>query len=432
MDNKNIERMREGIRKMINNKVLLIVPIALTALIYVLSIYGFDFMLSLGVLYETKVMRYIYICSIILLWIVGMLTVMILMGTPLKSKKVEQGMLDIGLKDKSREVPALLSITRKRKMLVYEFYSPRLSVGEFEKKRTEIEAVLNKKIIGIKNGRDMQHIRVEAVNPNVDKNKVLLWNDNLLDERDFIIKVGESYTGVESFDLANPPHWLIAGGSGSGKSNLLKLILMQCIKKGAEIYLADFKGGVDYSQAWHKLCSIITEASVLLDQLDQILGNMEERRKLFVEVGTTNIAEYNEETGRKLKRIVFACDEIAEVLDKTGLDKEEKNVVSQIESKISTIARQGRAFGIHLIFATQRPDADILKGQIKNNIGLRICGKADKVLSQIILDNTDAADQIAPDDQGMFLTNMRTVFKAYLVDDNCLEVVDNAKTRDQG
>ena len=105
MDNKNIERMREGIRKMINNKVLLIVPIALTALIYVLSIYGFDFMLSLGVLYETKVMRYIYICSIILLWIVGMLTVMILMGTPLKSKKVEQGMLDIGLKDKSRDCP---------------------------------------------------------------------------------------------------------------------------------------------------------------------------------------------------------------------------------------------------------------------------------------------------------------------------------------
>lgn len=112
------------------------------------------------------------------------------------------------------------------------------------------------------------------------------------------------------------------------------------------------------------------------------------------------------------------------MLDKTGLDKDQKAIINQIEAKFSTIARLGRAFGIHLIFATQRPDAEILKGQIKNNIGYRICGRADKVLSQIILDNSEASDKISPNDQGMFLTNTGVLFKAYYVEDDCLEGVD--------
>ena len=106
------------------------------------------------------------------------------------------------------------------------------------------------------------------------------------------------------------------------------------------------------------------------------------------------------------------------MLDKTGLDKESKVQIAKIESLLSTIARQGRAFGIHLILATQRPDADILKGQIKNNIDFRICGRADKVLSQIILDNPDGAEKIPKDKQGVFLTNTGVLFKAYYFDDS--------------
>ena len=77
---------------------------------------------------------------------------------------------------------------------------------------------------------------------------------------------------------------------------------------------------------------------------------------------------------------IFACDELAEMLDKTGLTKDQKETVNKIEGLLSTIARQGRAFGIHLILATQRPDSTILNGQIKNNINCRICGRADNVL----------------------------------------------------
>ena len=119
-------------------------------------------------------------------------------------------------------------------------------------------------------------------------------------------------------------------------------------------------------------------------------------------------------------RHVYACDEVAEVLDKTGADSERKKLLSQIESRLSTIARQGRAFGIHLILATQRPDATIIPGQIRNNMDFRVCGRADSVLSQIILDNTSAAEQIPKDARGRFITGDGIVFQGYLFDEGQL------------
>jgi hypothetical protein len=72
---------------------------------------------------------------------------------------------------------------------------------------------------------------------------------------------------------------------------------------------------------------------------------------------------------------------------------------------------------IHLILATQRPDANILSGQIKNNVNCRICGRADTILSQIILDSTAAAEQIPKDARGRFLLHDGTLFQAYWFDD---------------
>ncbi|MCD8321834.1 MAG: hypothetical protein LUC89_02990 [Oscillospiraceae bacterium] len=94
--------------------------------------------------------------------------------------------------------------------------------------------------------------------------------------------------------------------------------------------------------------------------------------------------------------------------------------MSQVTSYLSTMARQGRAFGIHLVLATQRPDATIIPGQIRNNIDFRICGRADDVLSQIILDSTDAADQIPKAARGRFITGDGTVFQAYIFDEDDL------------
>ena len=100
-----------------------------------------------------------------------------------------------------------------------------------------------------------------------------------------------------------------------------------------------------------------------------------------------------------------------------GLDKPNKELVTAIIGQLSTLARLGRAFGIHLVLATQRPDANVLPGQIKNNIDIRICGRADLVLSQIILDNGDAA-ALPKDIPGRFLCNLDggTLFQGYAIE----------------
>ena len=305
-----------------------------------------------------------------------------------------------------------------------EILFSKISFVKYEDHISDIETALNIKVVDIRPGKDIQHVVIRSIQSGKENKDMLLWKDEYLSDKDFEFVLGESYFGSESINISGTPHILIGGASGSGKSKLLKSILMQAKKKEAIVILADMKGGVDYPTIWHKKCTIITDPNNLKEKLDDVLVILEERRKLLVEAGTPNISEYNAKTGLNLCRIIVACDEVAEVLDKTGLDKDQKAIINQIEANFSTIARLGRAFGIHLIFATQRPDADILKGQIKNNIGYRICGRADKVLSQIILDNSEASDKISPNDQGMFLMNTGVLFKAYYVEDDCLEGVD--------
>ena len=179
---------------------------------------------------------------------------------------------------------------------------------------------------------------------------------------------------------------------------------MQSLHKGAEVYIADFKGGVDFPKVWHTKCHMCFTENDLLYTLNQLVAVLESRKRQLAETGCPNLAWY----------------EMAEVLDRTGKSKEDKERLGQIENKLSTIARLGRAFGLHLILSTQRPDAAILPGQIKNNLDFRVCGKADNVLSQIILDNTSAADQIPKDTRGRFITGDGTVFQAYWFEDGSL------------
>ena len=100
---------------------------------------------------------------------------------------------------------------------------------------------------------------------------------------------------------------------------------------------------------------------------------------MFYGCEVENLNEYNSKFNKDLQRIVFACDELAQLFDKTGLSKEEKEKVDLIIRHVALISRLGRAFGIHLILSTQRPDANVLPGQIKNNLEHRICGRADSV-----------------------------------------------------
>ena len=228
--------------------------------------------------------------------------------------------------------------------------------------------------------------------------------------------MGRSLSGIKYINLSITPHVLIGGTTGSGKSVLLKSLLMQCAMKGATIYIADFKGGVDFGPAWEEKCTMCYDMETLKRILNKLTSELYRRKEKFKSMDCPNLDAYNQRTQERLPRFVFGCDEVAELLDKTGATKEQKSEIDAIVSELSTIARLGRAFGIHLILATQRPDANILPGQIKNNADIRICGRADQVLSQIILDNADAKDRIPKNICGRFLTQDGVMFQGFYSD----------------
>lgn len=424
MKSTNCIRIQEGFKNMWRKKYLVGVPI-----LYCLIIGGFSYagewlLGKMGSPFSSDLYLLIFYIVMAVILIIGLGGIICMLGTPINSKKIEGELVDIGFSDKDGNPPVLISRINEKKGIRLEFYSPKISFVKYEDHIADIETALNIKVVDISPGKDIQHVVIRGIKSGKENKETILWKNDYLSNKDFEFVLGESYFGAETINISATPHVLIGGASGSGKSKLLKLVLMQAIKKDAIVYLADFKGGVDYPAIWHKACTVITEPEKLDAKLEKVLMLLEERRRMLVEYGVPNIGECNKKHRTEICRIIVACDEIAEVLDKTGLDKDQKVIINQIEAKFSTIARLGRAFGIHLIFATQRPDADILKGQIKNNIGYRICGRADKVLSQIILDNSEASDKISPNDQGMFLTNTGVLFKAYYVEDNCLEGVD--------
>lgn len=355
--------------------------------------------------------------------ITGELFIIILFGTPCGCKAVTDNFRRIGLTNSAGETPVLVAKYKDKKQTeatVLEFDSVGVPPKEWEEKQQRIETALNVHIVKIQEGKDKRTIRLYTVPASgglSDKNE---WRDSYLIKDSSTLVLGRSLLGNVTVDLAKIPHILLGGSTGSGKTVLLKTLLMQAVRKGAVVAIADFKGGVDFPPVWHEKCWICFDEDMLIELLTKLVEELERHKVLFREQGSPNLDEYNKHTGAQLPRQIFACDEVAEVLDKIGLSKEQKDKVSLIESKLSMIARQGRAFGIHLILATQRPDANILSGQIRNNIDCRICGRADNVLSQIILDSTAAAEQIPKDTAGRFLLHDGTLFQAYLINENSL------------
>lgn len=329
----------------------------------------------------------------------------------------------IGLVNHVGVPPDLLRKRRDKdnhRVTIWEFRNQSIPLQEWEKKCLAIETALGITIVKLAYAKGKSRVLVYSVSADDDLPEVLKWKDSYLSPKSFVLVLGESYTGPVTVNLAHIPHILLGGSTGSGKSVLLKLLLMQALHKGAEVYIADFKGGVDFPKVWHEICRMCFTEEDLRDTLDQLAAVLEHRKSAFKALGCPNIDAYNETAEQPIQRLVFACDEVAEMLDKTGADNERKKLLAQIESRLSTIARQGRAFGIHLILATQRPDATIIPGQIRNNMDFRVCGRADSVLSQIILDNTSAAEQIPKDARGRFITGDGTVFQGYLFDENAV------------
>ena len=350
----------------------------------------------------------------------GTLIILILFGTPYGFNKTSSEFQRIGMTNSAGEVPMLLTRTHDKRhsnMEILEFDAVGIPLTEWEKERGYIEAALNVNIVKIIEGRNKRRILLHVVPADSGLPDFIEWNDGYLIDDDSTLILGKSQLGLESVDLSKIPHILLGGSTGSGKSILLKVLLVQSLKKNIIVSIADFKGGVDFPRVWHDKCKMCFDENTLLTLLTELTDELERRKTLFRDTGSANIGDYNKRSAVPLRRHIFACDEVAEVLDKTGLTKEQKERIGLIENRLSIIARQGRAFGIHLILATQRPDANILSGQIRNNIDCRVCGRADTILSQIILDNTTAAEQIPKHKAGRFILHDGTVFQGFWVDE---------------
>lgn len=362
----------------------------------------------------------LYVGSVVLLSI-GLWLILRNANYPLEARTKENDLWEVGVVNVYGEPPSVVKIEKKGQGFIYHLFSVYLSIDEYEKNKSKIENAWNVEIRDIAYGDDQRHIVIKAVESRISRAEKIYWEDNFLSDDDFIIKLGQGDFDEVGVDLAHLPHILLASGTGGGKTYLLNLILMQSKKKGADIGIVDFKGGMDY-QMWSGDCPIITNAEECLEYLKRLNCIMDERREMLIHAKVSNIKEYNQTQESAMTRVIVVFDEVADVLGVKKKDKAVKAIFDGIEENISRLTRMGRAFGIHVILCYQRPSADALSGDIKANLGVRICGRADKIMSQMVLDNDDAAEMIKPNDEGFFVTNMGGFFKAYYYDgENALE-----------
>lgn len=319
----------------------------------------------------------------------------------------------IGFTNAAGEAPFLMYTYQKNDVVILIFESKGFPRSEWQDRKSELETALNLRIARISEGKDCRTVQLYAVPPTAVLGKNILLDVRSVPVADNLVLLGMGLLGPVIIDLDKMAHTLIGGSTGSGKSVLLRCMVWQMIYRGAWSFIADYKGGVEYGPAWRRATHIIDNDDDMIAALDKALAELDRRKKEYLAHDVRSLTEYRQKVSHDLPRIVIACDEVAAMLDKTGATKERKAKIEQIESRLSIIACQGRAFGLHLFLATQRPDANILNGQIKNNMDVRICGKADATLSTIILGNGSADTEIPKDSQGRFIMPDDTLFQGF-------------------
>jgi S-DNA-T family DNA segregation ATPase FtsK/SpoIIIE len=208
-------------------------------------------------------------------------------------------------------------------------------------------------------------------------------------------------------DLTKMPHLLIAGTTGSGKSVCINTIIVGILmtKRPDEVklILVDPKmvEMTSYATVPHLMCPIVTETQVAVQILEWATVKMDERYAILAEARVKNIAEFNKlgaeeiiarfdpstpeeeaKIPKKLPYMVIVIDELADLM---------MTASKEIESYIVRLAQKSRAVGIHIVLATQRPQATVVTGLIKSNmpcrVGFRVAARMD---SRIILDQNGA------------------------------------------
>ena len=219
---------------------------------------------------------------------VGGLALLTLLLYPFGRRAAKDQLQCIGLINHAGMPPDLLRKRRDKdnpRVTIWEFRNQSIPLQEWEKKCLAIETALGITIVKLAYAKGKSRVLVYSVSADDDLPEVLKWKDSYPSPKSFVLVLGESYTGPVTVNLAHIPHILLGGSTGSGKSVLLKLLLMQALHKGAEVYIADFKGGVDFPKVWHEKCRMCFAEEDLCNILDRLVEELERRKSAFKALG---------------------------------------------------------------------------------------------------------------------------------------------------
>lgn len=207
------------------------------------------------------------------------------------------------------------------------------------------------------------------------------------------IPVGVSYNReIQWANLADYPHWLIGGYTGSGKSNAINNGICSLIRtqspEDLRIVLCDLKGGLEFSfykDIPHLHGEIVSTVQGVADMLMQLEAVMEYRFKVF-KGAAKKIEDYHLfAPNHPMPRILCVFDEVASIHGHGSVTKD-------IEASLLKITRLGRAVGVHMWLCTQQPDANVIPTGIKTNCPLRMSGRMPTSSASVtILGNSSAA-----------------------------------------
>ncbi|MFO7729922.1 MAG: DNA translocase FtsK [Spirochaetia bacterium] len=267
--------------------------------------------------------------------------------------------------------------------------------------------------------------------------KEMLQSDDLKgSDKKIPIILGKDITGeTQIVDLAQTPHLLIAGATGSGKSVSVNSIICSVLytRSPDEVRMVLIDPKIVelklYNDIPHLLTPVITEAKRAFQALQYLLYEMERRYALLDALGVRDIGSYNRKIKRKrlatqpLPYIMVIVDEFADLMATSG---------KELESTLARLAAMSRAVGIHLVLATQRPSIDVITGLIKANIPSRIAFMvANKFDSRIIIDAV-GADKLLGQGDMLFTSawnpHPTRIQGAYLSEEEVEHVADYVRT----
>ena len=210
-------------------------------------------------------------------------------------------------------------------------------------------------------------------------------------------------------DLAKMPHLLVAGATGSGKSVSINAMVMSILYKAtpAEVKMLMVDPKLlelsSYEEIPHLISPVITTPKEAAEALKKMVIEMERRYRVLAERASRNIESFNIQAKdeEQLPYIVIFIDELADLMFTAPGD---------VEDSIARLAQMGRASGIHLILATQRPSVDVITGIIKANFPARISFQvSSKVDSRTILDSQGAEQLLGKGDMLLMLPGARMI-----------------------